>query len=88
MPIHAGNIGFFLFLGLWLVVFVIAMVRMLRSKYGPMKTVKATVVDKHQTESFSKYSGNGKQTRHVIVFEADGRKISFYVFIIAAILIA
>ena len=77
MPIHAGNIGVILLLGLWLVVFVIGMIRMLRSKFGPVITVKARVVDKNKIESFSKYTG--KTERYAVVFEAKGKKLSFYV---------
>ena len=54
-------------------------VRHIRSKHGPVKTVKARVVDKHKTETFSKYRGNGKSERYVVVFEIDGKQKGFYV---------
>lgn len=79
MPIDAGNIVVILVLLLWLAVFIVIAIRMLKSKYGPVKTVKATVVDKSKIETFSKYSGNGKSNKYVIVFETNGKKRSFYV---------
>ncbi len=75
----AQNIGTLLFLALWLFVGIRVTVRLLRSRYGPTKIVKAQVIDKFKTETFSKYRGNGKYTRYVIVFEAEGKKRSFYV---------
>jgi hypothetical protein len=51
----------------------------IKSKYGPTKTVNAVVIDKHIIESFSKYAGNGKKEKYVIVFSVDGKKKSFYV---------
>ena len=47
-------------------------------RYGPVKTVKAKVVDKYKAEAFSKYTGNGKTIRYVIVFEIAGRRKGFY----------
>ena len=44
---------------------------------APAKTVPATVVDKYREVVFSKYSGDGKGERFVIVFSAQGRKLSF-----------
>lgn len=51
----------------------------IKNRRAPVKTVKAQVVAKHILESFSKYSGSGKQYKYVIVFLADGKKKSFYV---------
>lgn len=59
----------------WIKVFV----RLMVSKYGKLKTAKARVVDKYKTETFSKYKGNGKHERYVIVFEVNGKKKGFYV---------
>lgn len=79
MPIDAGNIVGYVFSALWIVVFVIYIIRLLKSRFGPVRTVKAKVVDKNKIEIFSKYAGNGKKNRYVIVFEAGGKKLSFYV---------
>lgn len=67
------------FLGLWVLVIVGIFMRMVRNKYGPTKTVKAVVIEKYIEERFSKYSGNGKSERYVIVFSAQGKTLSFYV---------
>ena len=60
-------------------VWLLAFLRIIINKHAPIKTIQATVVDKHITETFSKYAGNGKQKRYVIVFSAKGKKLSFYV---------
>ena len=63
----------------WLLIVVGIIVRIAKNKHAPTKTVKAVVIDKHKLETFSKYSGNGKREKHVVVFRAEGRKVSFYV---------
>ena len=68
-----------LFAAVWLLVIVRVITKAIKNKYAPVKTVKALVMDKHVIETFSKYSGNGKREKYVVVFSADGRKKSFYV---------
>ena len=68
-----------LFLGIWLLYMVRIISKAIKSKYGPTKTVNAVVIDKHIIESFSKYAGNGKKEKYVIVFSVDSKKKSFYV---------
>lgn len=68
-----------LVLAFWFFLLIRLLVRTLRNKFAPVKTVKAVVVGKHKEESFSKYSGNGKTEKYVILFSADGKKLSFYV---------
>ena len=46
-------------------------------RYGPVRTAKATVIDKCKTETISKYSG--KTTRYVVTFEIAGKRKGFYV---------
>ena len=48
-------------------------------RYGPVKTVKAKVVDKHKAEVLSKYAGSGKAVRYVVTFEIAGKRKGFYV---------
>ena len=50
-----------------------------QDRYAPIKTVQAVVIDKNKVETFSKYSGNGKSEKYVIVFSVEGKKKSFYV---------
>ena len=59
----------------WLLMLV-AFVRYLRGRVGPVKTVYARVVDKNKVEYFSR---TGQKARYVIVFEVEGKKKSFYV---------
>ena len=53
--------------------------RTIKNRYAPIKVVEAVVIDKNKIESFSKYSGNGKAEKYVIVFSVNGKKKSFYV---------
>lgn len=68
-----------LFLGIWLLALIRVLIKAVKTKYAPVKSVKAVVIDKHIIETFSKYSGNGKSEKYVIVFSVDGKKKSFYV---------
>ena len=54
-------------------------VRIIKNRYAPIKTVRAVVIDKNKVKAISKYSGNGKTEKYVIVFSIDGKKKSFYV---------
>ena len=54
-------------------------IKLVRDRYAPVKTVRAVVIDKHKIETVSKYSGTGKATKYVVVFLVDGKKKSFYV---------
>lgn len=68
-----------LFLGLGALALARTLAKLVRNRYAPIKTVKAEIIDKHKMEVFSKYSGNGKSEKYVIVFSVDGKKKSFYV---------
>ena len=68
-----------LFVGLGLYAFVSVVVRFLRSKYAPVKTVKAVVVNKQVIETFSRHSATGKAKKHAVTFLANGKRLSFYV---------
>ena len=65
--------------GLWVLVIVSMIVRVVKRNRGPVKTVKAVVSDKHKLEVFSAYSGAGTREKYVVVFSAQGKKLSFYV---------
>ena len=76
MPENLSNIIIIsLFMGIWL----LAAIRFLMKRVAPVRTVAAVMADKHKTESFSKYAGNGKHIKYVVVFSAGGKKLSFYV---------
>jgi len=68
-----------LLIGLWLLAAFRFLSKRIRSKYGPLHTVNAVVVDKHTIERFSKYNGNGKSVEYIIVFSIKGKKKAFTV---------
>ncbi len=47
------------------------------SRYAPVKTVKAKVVDKYKPDMVSKYHGTFKQERYIVIFETKHKKLSF-----------
>ena len=80
MPDNLASIVFFsLVFGIWLWAMVRLLVKRIKAKHAPFKMVQALVVDKQIIETFSKYSGNGKHEKYVIVFSVNGKKKSFYV---------
>ena len=80
MPENISNIIIIsLFLGVGALAVVSLLVKAVKNRYAPIKTVKAVVIDKNKVETFSKYSGNGKSEKYVIVFSVEGKKKSFYV---------
>ena len=80
MPENISNIVVSsLFIGVGALAMVSILIRTIKNRYAPIKTVKAVVIDKNKIETFSKYSGNGKAEKYVIVFSANGKKKSFYV---------
>lgn len=80
MPENISNIIIIsLFLGVGALAVVSLLVKAVKNRYAPIKTVKAVVIDKNKVEAFSKYSGNGKSEKYVIVFSVEGKKKSFYV---------
>ena len=68
-----------IFIGIGALAMGSIIVRTIKNRYAPIKTVKAVVIDKNKIETFSKYSGNGKAEKYVIVFSVNGKKKSFYV---------
>lgn len=68
-----------LFFGIWALAMIRLLIKAIKRKHAPVKSVKAVVIDKHTTETFSKYAGNGKQIKYVVVFSVDGKKKAFYV---------
>ncbi len=74
-----NNIVGIIFISLWLLAFAAVVIKQLRNRYAPIKSVNAVVIDKQIVESFSKYSADGKQKKYVVVFRANNKKLSFYV---------
>ena len=80
MPENVFSIVVMVFWGiLWLLVMIRLIIKAVKNKYAPVQTAKAVVIDKHIIETFSKYSGNGKHEKYVVVFSVNGKKKSFYV---------
>lgn len=79
MPENIQYIVMWSFWGLLAAVWIVALARTIGKRFAPLKTVKAQVIDKHKVEFFSKYRGNGKAVRYVVVFLAEDKKLSFYV---------
>ena len=49
------------------------------SRYAPIKTINAKVVDKYKPNTVSKYPSTFKQERYVVIFEVNNKKLSFNV---------
>lgn len=64
---------------LWLFCAVKVIVRLVKSRYGKVIRVRAKVIEKFKTETFTKYKGNGKDEQCRIIFEVDGKRRSFRV---------
>ena len=80
MPENLSNIVIIsLFIGIGALAMVSIIVRTIKNRYAPIKTVKAVIIGKNKVETFSKYSGTGKHEKYVVVFSVDGKKKSFYV---------
>lgn len=80
MPENISNIVIIsLFIGIGALAMGSIIVRTIKNRHAPIKSVKAVVVDKNKIETFSKYSGSGKSEKYVIVFSVGGKKKSFYV---------
>ena len=80
MPENISNIVIAsLFMGVGVLAVVSLLVKAVKNRCAPIKTVKAVVIDKNKVENLSKYSGTGKSEKYVIVFSVGGKKKSFYV---------
>ena len=80
MPENISNIAIIsLFLGVGALAVARLLVKAVKNRYAPVRSVKAVVIDKNKVETFSKYSGTGKSEKYVIVFSVGGKKKSFYV---------
>ena len=75
MPETAQLLLVALVLGFWGVLIW----KILKNKLAPVKSVKAVVKDKQIIKSFTTYRGTGKAERYCVVFDAQGKRLSFYV---------
>lgn len=79
MPTITNIIIILVALLLWVLLIVGLTLKMLRRRNAPVVSVKAVVVDCRREEVFSKYAGSGKTYKYLVVFSAEGKKLSFYV---------
>ena len=80
MPENISNIVIIaVFVGIGVLALFSILVKISKNRRAPVRTVNAVVIDKHKVETFSKYSGTGKREKYVVVFSAEGKKLSFYV---------
>lgn len=63
----------------YVVLMGLVLARLLRSRFGRSKTVKAEVVGKQTVEFYSKTAPGGKRVKYSVVFLVNGKKKSFYV---------
>ena len=68
-----------IWLGLMAIVYILVAAGMLRHIIAPVRTVKARVAGKNRVESVLKTKAGGKHTRYVVIFETEGKRLSFYV---------
>ena len=73
------NLGGYIAVAVTVIWFVGILVWFFRRQYGKTKTVKATLVNKQITESFSKYSAAGKTKHYYVTFLVNGKRRSFQV---------
>lgn len=76
---NTAIIIFLVFMGVLSLIYLSSTIRLIPSKFGPVKTVKAVVTNKYISKSFSKYDGNGEKVKYVIVFSIEGKKKYFFV---------
>ena len=71
------NVINIIFAVLFLVCWLLVIGKIVVNRFGTVKTVKAKVIDKYKPDMVSKYHGTFKQERYTVVFEANGKKLSF-----------
>ncbi len=74
------TVGIVLLILLSLFAFGKIVLRKFGSRFAPVKTAKAQVVDKFKNDKFTKiYSASAKPATYTVVFQLDSRKRSFEV---------
>lgn len=69
----------YLFTALILGIYLVLLVRFCRSRFGPVKTVRAVVVHKQKVELTAPRSPNGKKIKYAVTFQIEEKRKSFYV---------
>ena len=71
--------GILLSITSFVLIFLYVIIRHLTDKYGKVKSVEAVVIHKSKMEPFSKVKSSGMGTRCYVVFQVNGKKLSFRV---------
>ena len=71
------NLPNYITMALFLVVSLLAVVRLFGWRFSPVRKAKGEVIHKQTVENFSKYSG--KKVQYAVVFLVNGKRKSFYV---------
>ena len=69
----------YIMIAIFLLCWVLIIVKLIRNKFSPVKTVKAEVYDKYKPNVVSKYPENWKSKSCVVVFKIKDKKLSFNV---------
>lgn len=69
----------YILIGLFLVIYLILMIRFCRSRFGKVKTVQAVVVHKQKVERKSYHTPSAQHTRYAVTFQIGEKRKSFYV---------
>ena len=64
---------------IFLLCWFLIIVKLIRNKFAPVKTVKAEVFDKYRPNVVSKYPESWKSKSCVVVFKIEDKKLSFNV---------
>lgn len=62
-----------------LVCWLLVIRKLILSRFAPVKTVKAEVIDKYKPEAVSRYQGTFKLENYVVVFKTKDKNLSFNV---------
>lgn len=62
---------------LFLVCWILLIIKFIKNKYSSVKTVKAVVVDKYKAQNVSRIQGAFKTERYIVVFSAGNKKLAF-----------
>lgn len=60
-----------------LLCWILIIIKLIRNKYAPVKSVKAEVFDKYKANSVSKIHGTLKREHYIVVFSTSEKKLSF-----------
>lgn len=66
-------------IAIFLLCWLLIIMRLLQNKFSPVKTVKAEVFDKYKSNPVSRYPENLKFKSYVVVFKTKDKKLAFNV---------